>query len=192
MLLKSENGVEMIIDKNIIKIRLEIGGNVRLVNEYYNSIRKIENAKYLEWMIKGKEALNDFLNRISLRYENNLGKELREKLRQDKDKIIEDGKKIREDEKEKQVPIISSSLKERDIDITVKWVAGMWRDYFPSINVVMPLKECKKLRKSYELRLTMEEAIKLGYDILYWISASEIAEQKDWTTAESILGILNL
>jgi hypothetical protein len=142
-------------------------------------------------MIKGSEALQDFLSRIALRYDKHLGNELRQKISEDKEKIISEGKKILNSERNNKIEVKFVSIADKEIQITIKWVKGMWRDFFPAMNIVFPIKNCRVFGKTHHIYLTLEEAKTLGYDILFWISASEIADKKDWTTAEKVLGKLN-
>lgn len=187
-ILKSEKGVNMEISNNTIKIDFTIGGNVRLINERYNPVRKEDNAIAIEWMIRGEEALKDFFVRIGLRYDNNLGKKLRDRLRSDLKSIYNHAEKISKNSRENSVPFKNKPLKDKDIEVTVKWVRGRWRDYYPSVNVVIPFSECTKRLQKYYWKLTFDEAIEIGYKILYWLSATEISESKGPKTAEGILG----
>ncbi|TKJ44429.1 hypothetical protein CEE36_01420 [candidate division TA06 bacterium B3_TA06] len=185
--LKSEERVDMEMVADEVKISLQVGGNVRLINKKYNMVRKEESAIGIEWMIKGEEALRDFLVRIGLKY-NGLGKILRDRLKDDLKNIEVDAERITMSGKECLVPIKNKPLKDKQIEITIKWVKGKWRKAFPAINIVIPLSEYTKRGQKYEWRLTVEEAIEIGYTTLYWISASEISEGKGLKTAEGILG----
>ena len=185
--LKSENGVEMDIADSEVKVNFVIGGNVRLVNKNYHPVRKVEKAVAVEWMIRGEEALKDFLGRISLRY-NKLGEILKERLKNDLSNIKKAAENISKSNRKQLVPFTDKPLKDKEIIITVKWVKGTWRVSFPTINVVVALKECKRSRKKYQWRLELEEAAEIGYKVLWWITASEISESKGLKTAEGILG----
>ena len=187
VILKSERGVNMEISNNLINIDFKIGRNIRLINNKYNPVRKEENAVAIEWMIKGKEALGDFLVRIGLRY-NNLGKILRERLKSDLENIQKDAEKISRNNKQHLVPFKDKPLRDKDIEITVKWVKGKWRASFPSVNIVIPLSECKRRRLKYYWSLTFKQAIEIGYGALYWISASEVSDSKGLKTAEKFFG----
>lgn len=186
-ILRSEKGVNMEIFNNQIKIDFTIGGNIRLINDRYNPVRKEKNAIAIEWMIRGEEALRDFLVRIGLRY-NSLGKILRDRLKSDLKNIKKNAENISKNDRKRLVPFKNKPLKDKDVEVTVKWVKGRWRPSFPSINIVIPLSECTKRGQKYYWSLTFEEAIEIGYSTLYWISASEISESKGLKTAERILG----
>ncbi|MDI6814842.1 MAG: hypothetical protein QMC90_01990 [Dehalococcoidales bacterium] len=60
-------------------------------------------------------------------------------------------------------------LEDREIVITFKRVKGRWR-------------------KSFPVSMELEEAVEIGYKMLYWISASDVSEQKGLKTAELIVG----
>jgi hypothetical protein len=118
-ILKSEKGVNMEISNNKIKIDFTIGGNIRLINNRYNLVRKEENVVAIEWMIKGEEALRDFLVRIGLRY-NNLGKILRDRLKADLKSIQRDAENISRNARKHLVPFKSKPLKDKNVEVTVK------------------------------------------------------------------------
>ena len=185
--LKSENGVEMEIFNSEVRLNFTVGGNVRLINKDHKPVRKVENAIAVEWMIRGEEALKDFLGRISLRY-NKLGKTLKERLKNDLTNIKRSAENISKINK-KQRPICKDQpLKDREIIVTVKWVKGRWRPSFPAVNIVIPFKDCRRLGEKYRVSLELEDALEIGYKVLYWITSSEISEGKGLITAEGILG----
>jgi len=186
-ILKSETGVNMEISNGKIRIDFIIGKNIRLVNENYNPVRNEKNAVAIEWMIKGEEALRDFFVRIGLQY-NDLGKILRERLKSELQNIKKAADDISQDDRTRSVPFKEKPLKGKHIEVTVKWVKGKWRPSFPSVNIVIPLSECVKRGQKYYWDLTFEEAVEIGYKVLYWISASEISESKGFKTAKGILG----
>lgn len=84
--LKGENGVEMGISNGEVRFNFALGGNVRLINQDYNPVRKAQNAVTVEWMVRGEEALRDFMGRISLRY-SELGSTLKQRLKNDLNSI---------------------------------------------------------------------------------------------------------
>lgn len=74
-------------------------------------------------------------------------------------------------------------MKDREILVTVKLVKGQWRKSLPTINVVFPLVDCKELRGKYQVSLKLQDAIEIGYRVLYWITICDISEEKGLKTA---------
>jgi type I restriction enzyme M protein len=183
--LKSEVGVEVDLSDDV-KISLTVGKNVRLINEDYNPVKKEENARAIEWMIKGGEALRDLLSRVALRY-NNLGGILRERLRNNVNRIKDDAKEL-QNRQRIHVPFKEKPLKNKNVEVTIKWVKGRWIPKYPSVNIVIPFNECRKTDGKYLWKLSIKEVIELAYRVLYFISVSDTFEGKDLETAQGILG----
>lgn len=185
--LKSENGVELEVYDHSVTLNFTVGQNIRLVNEKYNSVKKLESAVAVEWMVRGEEALRDYLGRLSLRHEN-LGETLKRRLKEDLNSIKTIANNISTTDDEKGVIQEDKLFENKEIMITVKRVKGRWRKSFPAVNVVFPLKNCKQVGEKYQVKLDFQEAVEIGYKILFWITCSDLSENKGFETAELILG----
>jgi len=95
-------------------------------------------------MVRGEEALRDYLGRLSLRYQN-LGEMLKERLKKDLSDIEKIAKEISATSDEKGVVREDRLFEDGEIRVTVKRVKGKWRKSFPAINVVFPLSGCKQV-----------------------------------------------
>lgn len=185
--LKGENGVELEVHDHSVTLNFTVGQNIRLINEKYNSVKKLESAVAVEWMVRGEEALRDYLGRLSLRHEN-LGETLKRRLKEDLNSIKTIANNISTTDDEKGVIQEDKLFENKKIMITVKRVKGRWRKSFPAVNVVFPLTDCKQVGEKYQVKLDFQEAVEIGYKILFWITCSDLSENKGFETAELILG----
>ncbi|MBA7608407.1 hypothetical protein ES703_15584 [subsurface metagenome] len=188
----------MKISNDQVTFDLLIGGNVQfLIADNYNNVRAPEGAKSIEWMIAGEEALKDILVRIDLR-RGDLGPKLNKRLVSERDSLQEKAHEISEivSRKEKRLIIKDALHGGKGVNITVKTVQGKWRACYPTVNIVIPLANCRKRRTQkglkYYFKLPVETAIELAYKVLYWITATEISESKGPKTAETILGKITM
>lgn len=196
--LKGERRVEMEISNDQVTFDFLIGGNVKFLEaDDYHTLRAPELAKSIEWMIAGGEALKDILVRIDLR-RGDLGPRLKERLVSERNTLRQKASEISEivSKEEKKLIIKDTPHGGKGVSITVKTVEGKWRKCYPTVNIVIPLDNCRKRRTQrglkYYFKLPAEVAVELAYKVLYWITVTEFSESKRPKTAEMILGKIDI
>lgn len=174
-----------------VLVSLKVNKNIPLVNQNYNRVRKPESAVAIEWQIKGEEVIRVFLAQLAPRFPNNLYKVLKDRLKSEVVSLGEKTEMIKNADRGIKVPIEDRinvvKDEEKDVKITIKW-GGKYRVHYPTVNIVIPLTECKHMVKRYQWHLKFNEAIEVVYKAIFWISASELSESKGLNMVRVVFG----
>jgi hypothetical protein len=180
---KLEEKASLQVMNGEVLISFKVNGNIRLVNQKYNKVPvNSKNAVAIEWQIRGEEAIRVFLAQLAPRFSGNLFEELKNKLRLEITKLKQEAEILKNSGEKIQVV-----NRINQVEIVIKR-GGRYQKHYPTVNIVIPISECKYGGKKYRWSLTFDKTIELVYKAIFWISVSELSVSKGLDTIGVIFG----